>query len=298
MDLFFVAFCLGMASLVDGDLLIRGPNQSVMEGESVTLECLYSQNEYNISHVRFESFSQMLQMWHSVWPASWCFYNMNVEQVDDKMVLHVSHVASFFEGLFRCVSDDGALSAPNNVSKTLSLKVNYLGQVYLSREGYSSFLGLSQEIRVQKGDDVTLKCSASCSEEPDYRWYKEGNDWILPSPVMTLRKVSPADSGVYTCVVEHPSASLSKMRNISLVVLPEDASWFETHTGRLVLMTSLVAIGSLSLLVAALSVCIYRRKKRAETRPIDDRSQTNPIYKDSKEALHSSCGDKQPLVAV
>lgn len=48
-----------------------------------------------------------------------------------------------------------------------------LGDVYLYREGYNSFLGLSQEIRVQKGDDVTLKCSASCSEEPNYCWYKE-----------------------------------------------------------------------------------------------------------------------------
>ncbi|XP_061631742.1 netrin receptor DCC isoform X4 [Phyllopteryx taeniolatus] len=220
MDATFVVFQLVMASIVHGALLIRGPNQNIMEGDSVTLECLYSDNAFNISRVRFESFSELLKMWRPVWPTSWCFYDLNVEQVDDKMVLHVPHVAHFAEGFFRCVSDDHTLSAPNNASKTLSFKVHYLGEVHLSREGFSNFIGLPQELRVQRGDDVVLKCSASSSEEPDYCWYKEGDDWILPSSVITLKKVSDMDSGVYTCTVEHPTALLEKMRNISLVVLP------------------------------------------------------------------------------
>ncbi|XP_077383733.1 uncharacterized protein LOC144022638 isoform X2 [Festucalex cinctus] len=297
MDLLSVLFFLGMTFHVDGSLLIRGPSEVVMEGDSVTLECLFSDNESNISHVRFETFSQVLQMWHRVWPGSWCLYDLNVEQVDDKLVMHVPHVVLFSDGLFRCVSDDRTLSAPNGVSETLSIKVHYLGDVHLSREGFSSFLGLPQELRVRQGDDVALKCSASSSEEPNYCWYKEGDDWILPLPAMTLKKVSATDSGVYTCTAEHPSTLINKTHSISLVVLP-DASWFETHTGRLVLMTSLVATCGLSMLVAALSVCIYRRRKRTRTKPIDDRSQTKPIYKDSSEALQLNYGDKQPLVAV
>ncbi|XP_061631738.1 uncharacterized protein si:ch211-79k12.1 isoform X1 [Phyllopteryx taeniolatus] len=326
MDATFVVFQLVMASIVHGALLIRGPNQNIMEGDSVTLECLYSDNAFNISRVRFESFSELLKMWRPVWPTSWCFYDLNVEQVDDKMVLHVPHVAHFAEGFFRCVSDDHTLSAPNNASKTLSFKVHYLGEVHLSREGFSNFIGLPQELRVQRGDDVVLKCSASSSEEPDYCWYKEGDDWILPSSVITLKKVSDMDSGVYTCTVEHPTALLEKMRNISLVVLPgnvsngmlgllryageaqgivdltphtlrlrsaENANWFETHSGHLVLMTF-----GLPVLAAVLSACIYHRKKSAKRKPIDDRSQTKPIYKDSTEALHSNSRDKQPLVAV
>ncbi|XP_057690146.1 uncharacterized protein si:ch211-79k12.1 [Corythoichthys intestinalis] len=294
----FVILFLGLASIVNGELLIQGPNHNVMEGDSVILKCFYSDNRFNISRVRFESYSELLQMWRPVWPGSWCFYKLHVEQKDDKMVLEIPHIALFSEGVFRCMSDDQNLTAPNNASKKLSLKVHYLGDVQLSREGSISFLGLSQELRVRQGDDIMLKCSATASEEPNYFWYKEDSDWMVPSAIMTLKKVTTTDTGVYTCYVEHPTMLLNKMRNISLVVLPENVSWFETDTGRLVLMTLMIATFVLSVLIAMLSVCIYRRKKQAKTTPIDDRSQTKPIYKDSSDALYSNCGDKQPLVAV
>ncbi|XP_037129280.1 leucine-rich repeats and immunoglobulin-like domains protein 2 [Syngnathus acus] len=298
MDSSIVFVCLGMASIVNGDLSIRGPNQSVLEGDSVTLECQYSDNEHNISSVRFESFSQILQMWHPVRSSFWSFCHSIMEQMDDKMVLRISHVTWYIEGRFRCVSDDHTLSAPNNVSKTLSLKIQYLAAIHLSRKGFSGFLGLPQELRVREGDDVALECSASCSEEPSYYWYKEGGDWILPSAVMTLRSVSAEDSGMYTCTAEHPTAPLNIMRNVTLVVLPEDASWFETQSGRVVLMTSFVAACIVVMLATALSVCLYCRKKRVQTKLINDKCQSKPIYKDSTEALHYNYGDKQPLVAV
>lgn len=40
-------------------LLIKGPTQPVLEGESVTLECLYSDSEANISQVHFEKFAEV-----------------------------------------------------------------------------------------------------------------------------------------------------------------------------------------------------------------------------------------------
>lgn len=40
-------------------LLIKGPTEPVLEGESVTLECLYSDSEFNISQVHFEIFSKV-----------------------------------------------------------------------------------------------------------------------------------------------------------------------------------------------------------------------------------------------
>lgn len=40
-------------------LLIKGPTQPVLEGQAVTLECLYSDAEFNISQVRFEVFSKV-----------------------------------------------------------------------------------------------------------------------------------------------------------------------------------------------------------------------------------------------
>ncbi|XP_077577927.1 B-cell receptor CD22 [Stigmatopora nigra] len=294
-----VIFCLGFASLVNGELLIQGSNQNVMEGDRVTLKCSYSENGFNISRVTFESYSGFLQMWRPVWyGSSWCFYNMKVEQRGDEMVLEVPHIAYFSEGVFRCVSDDPSLSLPNNVSNTFSLKVHYLRDMYLSREGSISLLGLSQELRVRQGDDVVLKCSATSSEEPNFYWSKEDGDWIMPSAMLTLNQVTPMDSGVYTCNAEQPTMMLNKSRNISLVVLPNNISWFQTNAGKFMLMTSMgVIITSLFLLVA-MGVYIQRRKKQVIKIPSDDKPQTKPIYKDSMEALHSNCGDKQPLVTV
>lgn len=40
-------------------LLIKGPTQPVLEGQAVTLECRYSDSEFNISQVRFEVFSKV-----------------------------------------------------------------------------------------------------------------------------------------------------------------------------------------------------------------------------------------------
>lgn len=40
-------------------LLIKGPTQPVLEGERITLECLYSDSELNISQVHFEVFSKV-----------------------------------------------------------------------------------------------------------------------------------------------------------------------------------------------------------------------------------------------
>ena len=47
-----------------------------------------------------------------------------------------------------------------------------MGELSLSREGFTSYLGVPQELRVRAGDDVVLKCSASASEEPSYFWNK------------------------------------------------------------------------------------------------------------------------------
>lgn len=48
-----------------------------------------------------------------------------------------------------------------------------MAEVSLSREGYTSYLGVPEELKVQPGEDVVLKCSASSSEEPSYFWHKE-----------------------------------------------------------------------------------------------------------------------------
>ncbi|KAM8734944.1 neural cell adhesion molecule 2 [Acanthopagrus schlegelii] len=279
-------------------LLIKGPTEPILEGESITLECLISDSELNISQVHFEVFSKYMQTWRPVWERSWCYYSMQIEQISDSLVLTIPRAGRYYEGPYRCVSDAENVTAPDNSSQVLAIKVHYMGELSLSREGFTSYLGVPQELRVRAGDDVVLKCSASASEEPSYFWNKNGDDWILPSSKLTLKKVSAQDEGKYTCVAEHPSVeSFSRRRTISITVLPEDAPWYESSNGRLVLMTSAAAV-SLLVFILSMSVFLCRRAKQTKTSkgPIDDRSQKKPIYRSSVESLPSTCGDKQPLV--
>ncbi|KAM6910155.1 cell surface glycoprotein MUC18 [Xenentodon cancila] len=289
-------------------LIIKGPTQPVLEGDMVTLECLYSDTDLNISQVHFEYFSQYMDTWRTVFSRSfssrydwgYCFSErMMVEESDDKKLLLNIYYTSRFSGVpFRCVSDADNVTEPDNSSQPLTFKVHYLREPSISVEGYSAYLSAPREMKVRLGDDVSVKCSASSSEEPSYFWQKEGSDWILPSSSLTLKKTSVLDEGQYTCLAKNPSVeSLSKTRTISIKLLPEDAPWYETTNGRLWLMISAAAM-ALFVFILSVSVFLCRRAKQIKTSkgPIDDRSQKKPIYKTSVESLPSTCGDKQPLV--
>nr|XP_046254696.1 neural cell adhesion molecule 2 [Scatophagus argus] len=296
-----VFLVVAVVALVHGSyatLLIKGPTEPVLEGEELTLECTYTDSELNISQVRFEIFSKYMDGWRPVWERSWCFYSMQITRTAESLVLTIPRAGRYYEGPYRCVSAAENATESDMSSPVLAIKVQYMGQLLLSREGFTSYLGVPEELKVRAGEDVVLTCSASSSEQPNYSWNKKGNDWILPSSRLTLRKVSAMDEGQYTCMAEHPSVeSLSKTRTISITVLPEDAPWYESTNGRLTLMTVAAAV---SLLVFILSVTVFlcRRAKQIKTSkgPIDDRSQKKPIYKTSVESLPSTCGDKQPLV--
>ncbi|XP_078108588.1 cell surface glycoprotein MUC18 [Sander vitreus] len=296
-----VLLLAAVVALIHGSyatLLIKGPTQPVLEGEQFTLECLYSDSELNISEVHFEVFSKHMQSWRTVWERSWCYYSMEIEQTAESLLLSIPRAGSFYEGHYRCVSDNENVTAPDNSSQPLAVKVHYMGELSLSREGYTSYLGVPQELKVRLGDDVVVKCSASSSEEPSYYWNKDGDDWILPSSTLTLRKMRAMDEGQYTCMAMHPSVeSLSKKRSFSITVLSEDAAWYESSNGRLMLMTSAAGV-SLLVFILSMSVFLCRRAKQTKTSkgPIDDRSQKKPIYKASVESLPSTCADKQPLV--
>ncbi|XP_034554650.1 uncharacterized protein si:ch211-79k12.1 [Notolabrus celidotus] len=296
-----VILVVAVVALIQGSyatLLIKGPTEPILEGDRITLECLYSDSEVNISQVHFEVFSKYMQGWRKLWERSWCFYSIQVEQTADSLVLSIPHAGRYYEGPYRCVSDAENTTVQDKFSQTLAFKVHYMGDLSMSREGFSSYLRMPEDLKVRLGDDVVVQCSASSSEEPKYFWNKDGDDWILPSSKLTLKKVSVTDGGQYTCMAEHPSVeSLNKKRTISITVLPADAPWYASSNGRLVLMTSAAAV-SLLVLILSMSVFLCRRAKQAKTSkgPIDDRSQKKPIYKTSVESLPSTSGDKQPLV--
>ncbi|XP_049901718.1 uncharacterized protein si:ch211-79k12.1 [Epinephelus moara] len=295
-----VLLVAAVVALIHGSyatLLIKGPTEPVLEGDSVTLECLYEDSELNVSQVHVEIFSKYMQRWTRAWSFQHrCFTDFSWPEQEP--VLRIHFVGRGNEGPYRCVSNAENVTEQDSFSQPLSLKVHYMDKPSLSREGYTSYLSVPEDLKVRLGDDVVVKCSTLSSEEPNYFWNRDGDDWILPSSTLTLRKISATDGGEYTCMAEHPSIkSLSKKRTISITVLPEDAPWYESSNGRLILMTSAAAV-SLLVFIVSMSVFLCRRAKQTKTSkgPIDDRSQKKPIYKASVESLPSTCADKQPLV--
>ncbi|XP_068616511.1 immunoglobulin superfamily DCC subclass member 4 [Brachionichthys hirsutus] len=292
---------VAVAALLHGSyatLVIKGPTEPVLEGEMLTLECLYSDSELNVSRVHFEMFSTYSSSWRPLRERSWCRNRVQIKQTTGSLVLSIPKAGQYDEGPYRCVSDAPNATAPDFSSQEFIVKVHYMGQLIVTREGFTNYLGLPQDLRVRSGDDVVLQCFVSSSEDAVYYWNREGDDWILPDSKLALKKVVASESGLYTCRAEHPDiASLSKSRTVRITVLPADAPWYQSTDGSLVLMTSAAAAVFLLVLIF-MSVALYLRAKRAKTSkgPIDDRSQKKPIYKTSVESLPPNCGDKQPLV--
>eukprot|EP00066_Takifugu_rubripes_P025871 XP_011615137.1 PREDICTED: uncharacterized protein LOC101080006 [Takifugu rubripes] len=303
-------------------LLIKGPTGPILEGEQITLECLYSDAEFNISQVHIEMFSKYTRQWRPFSQRFWCRgYGTEVRMTPDRLLMSVPYASTLYDGSYRCVSDGKNATTPDSCSQVLTIKVHYMGQLSMTREGYSRYLGLSEELKVRSGDDVVLKCSTSASETSIYTWSKNGSDWILPSSQLALMKVSSADGGRYTCTAQHPSVeALRKSRSISCLMVAHarrlvvqvlqspcdacllmwstgDAPWYHTSNGQVLLVTS-VAAAFLLVFVVSVSVFLCSRAKGIKTAkgPIDDHSQKKPIYRTSAESLLSTSADKQPLV--
>lgn len=88
-----------------------------------------------------------------------------------------SHVRNSWRGSFSVHKISCFINAWSRILTT-AVCVGFLfffldmGELSVSREGFTSYLGVPQDLKVRVGDDVVLKCSASSSEEPSYSWNK------------------------------------------------------------------------------------------------------------------------------
>ena len=65
-----------------------------------------------------------------------------------------------------------------------------------------------RSVQLQCGQDLVLRCEATGFPRPRYQWFKDRIQ--LPDQLaneISLKKVSPEDSGVYYCVVTNPVGS-------------------------------------------------------------------------------------------
>lgn len=285
-------------------LEIKGPSEPILEGQDVTLECVDSESELNMSTVHFQRFSKYMKRWYQLeadqeYFYRRCFlYDVDVRREEGKLLLFIASIQSWSEGPYRCVSENS--SAPDNSSQPLTIPIHYMREVAVHRAGLgylTRYFNSVQDLKVRLGDDVELECSTSASEAPEYFWAKEGEDWILPSNKLKLNNVRDENGGRYTCSAQSPTVqSLMKKRTISITVLPEDAAWYESTTGRIVLTVSGALLVLLVVIISMTAFLCRRANQRKCKGPIDDRSQKKPIYRSSLESLPSTAGDKQPLV--
>ncbi|KAM9310598.1 uncharacterized protein KZ484_026458 [Pholidichthys leucotaenia] len=305
-------------------LVIKGPTGPILEGQTVNLECQYVDTNASISRVIFQKFYQYNRYDYDDYGSSryrnryryrynsrynsrysqnsdldgyWDYSSGWLNRTEDSVVLSFLQIQKKNAGSYRCTANSYS-AAPDNASLPFTIKVEYMNNVMINRELHFTYRTAPNVVKVQRGDNLVLNCNVSASETPTYFWYKQGNDWMLPSAKLTVENVNEMDEGQYTCMAEHPTVkSLSKNRTISIVLLPEEAAWYDTSNGY-VLLTTAAAAGALLLFIISMSVFMCRRSKEATSSkgPIDDRSQKKPIYKTSVESLPSVSTDNQPLV--
>ncbi|KAK7887283.1 hypothetical protein WMY93_026904 [Mugilogobius chulae] len=221
MKTLLVALVIALVHCSNAELIIRGPTEPVLAWRPFKVECLLNSSEYTINDVRMEHF---YNEWRNVTvdkKGPRCFRPMTAVRGEDKLTLEILFLAPMQGGLYRCVLDGPNVTTPE-YTETLNFTVHYL---YMSRPQYTRngkragrcMLPPSEivPVQVQPGDNVEVTCSVSSSENPDIFWYKEGDDWILPSSVLRLESVNAQDEGLYTCNAEHPPSPPSARTSLS-----------------------------------------------------------------------------------
>ncbi|XP_041082359.1 hemicentin-2-like [Polyodon spathula] len=288
---------LGSLHLASGklSLVLKSPEAGpVLEGQSITLECL-SDEDSDMSAYHFEKYAKFMDSWFAV--------DGSVNRSAGRLQLQIPEIQSWNAGLFRCVQNNG--TKQDSMSNSLSVLVHYLRNVSLFEDSsfYSHYSKQLNVLTVAPGGAVEVECSASASESPLYSWSKEGDDWVEVSNKLNIQNVREEDAGNYTCTVQHPSVpSLSRTHSLQLLVVPDEERWGEVEvcfSGQtLLILTLMTGIAALVLVVVIVWLAVYLSRRRISSLkgPIDDRSVKKPIYHSSVESVDSTVGDSQPLV--
>ncbi|XP_039368906.1 cell surface glycoprotein MUC18-like [Mauremys reevesii] len=273
----------------------------ILEGSSVTLECLTDEAGADMSQFTFQKYSPWLHSWVSLDNPDrlrcW-FFDVNVTRADGRLLLAIGALQSWHAGAYRCVAANGTGNA--SASAELSLRVEYLRSVFVTRA--HTWCGtVGDSVAVMEGEDVELQCSADASQPPEYEWSRQGADWVVASSALSLPHVSREQAGTYECRAQHPSLPhLARSRAVRLDVQgPQSSYQLEPGLG-LSTPVLLLAVGLpallLLLLVLGLSVLVLRRRQAAKIPAGEEPGQRTPIYKGSLESVPSVAGDQQPLV--
>ncbi|XP_067316915.1 sialic acid-binding Ig-like lectin 10 [Anolis sagrei] len=268
-------------------ILLRDPEggSPILEGSNVTLECLSEEEEG--AGLSFQKYDQRRRAWLPL-PAQ--PGGVSVRQESGRLVLSIRGAQDGHRGAYRCLATGSPASAQ------FDLRVEYLHSIFLSRRGTScGTVGDSEPFR--EGEDLKLSCLAKASQEPLYEWSREGQDWVVASSLLVIRRAGREHAGTYTCRARHPSlAQLQKSCSLRMVLSKGGPGWAAEHALALAVA---VPTALLLLLLTAFSLLIVTRHRaavKAKALREEGLGQRSPIYKGSLESVPSTAGDTQPLV--
>lgn len=65
-----------------------------------------------------------MKIWRPFYLRSWCRgYGTEIQKTQYSLVMSISHASSLNDGSYRCVSRDKNVTAPDNFSQVLAIKV-------------------------------------------------------------------------------------------------------------------------------------------------------------------------------
>ncbi|XP_072316046.1 uncharacterized protein [Eucyclogobius newberryi] len=195
-------------------LLITGhPIPSLYLGP-IKVECLLQDSNYTMDDVQIEEYTGS-GLWVKARVRRRACFVPNVKPVRTENTLSLTHEYLLHNISYRCV-----LKGPNMTTPEYTEPLNFTANFLYNPQVSSRSPRYNGALVAEAGNDVELKCKALSSVTPKFFWFKEGDDWILPSDLLTLNNVSATDKGRYTCIVEHTIAPMSKNVTITLKVLP------------------------------------------------------------------------------
>ncbi|KAJ1132869.1 hypothetical protein NDU88_011170 [Pleurodeles waltl] len=219
------ALCLLPAWAGTPRVLLEHNSDTVLEGDDVTLECL-SDDVEDMSGYTFQKYSKWMRTWLNLnTPHTFrCwYYDVNITRSEGRLLLHIEDIQPWQVGPYRCVARDGDNSTEGNAttSESFTIPFYYVRNVYISRVNVWCGTVGSEEF-IEEGSDVELRCRAETDspKEAIYEWSRKGDDWIVASKTLILKKFGKEDAGIYTCQARHPVLfNLVKSKSVQLQVV-------------------------------------------------------------------------------
>uniref|UniRef100_UPI00398F3D10 cell surface glycoprotein MUC18 n=1 Tax=Pristiophorus japonicus TaxID=55135 RepID=UPI00398F3D10 len=289
--------CFRVALSESLQVVIKEPTGPIVEGSDVILQCVG--NGWDMSQSKFQMYHKWINSWFYIdttTPFRCWYYSFNVTKENGELFLRVKQMYKWHSGPYRCVSNstDGEIFSEN-----ITVPLQYLNGISLTepKNLFSRYMRDPRVVRVMRGKDVEIKCSASSSEPPVYQWKREDDAWIYLNSSLRIVNIKPEQGGTYTCKASHPSIpSLTQSKSVAIEVVEQPLTSFQLNEMNLILAIAIPA-GVLALTIVGIIVYMYNKRNQMKgMQHLNDATTKTPIWKGSASSIPFAVADSVPLV--